>query len=462
MKKLSALAFSLAYIAVLASLLTSCSSDPNPVDFIRTDGYSKDAKTYIQLSLNPAATRAGDEDAISVVDLYVFKEDGTLENVVADIDYKENLVLDLGVTTGKKTVYAITANKILPNKMSDDELNGISLDNFKIKSFESLVENLNNADGLVMSGMGEIQNLSESNSPLNIPASNNLTIRLERLLAKVEVTGSITQDNTYGFAKIDDPSFKVCQINKKMQLVPVEISSADLEDENENGVYDNYEQHGSDYIAINSTDAQPQYMTENLVANPTSGNTTFLSFKVRLTPSKVWYLSGTNWGEASYSTTGSGTSVVKTGDTFFAIGIYDKKNILIGFIKNSNDNDKIVCFRTSQACEKFISNGTYTISKPAALPDGCEYKPIEYTNGYAYYRVNISDGADDAKKYRVLRNAYYKLKIGKVGSMGYAKESDLFPSDPDSSLEAVETISILSGVAFELNSWDEHEEDVDL
>lgn len=55
MKKLSFLAFSLAFIAVLAGLLTSCSSDPNPVDFIRTDGDSKDAKTYIQLSLNPSA-----------------------------------------------------------------------------------------------------------------------------------------------------------------------------------------------------------------------------------------------------------------------------------------------------------------------------------------------------------------------------------------------------------------------
>lgn len=462
MKKLSALAFSLAYIAVLASLLTSCSSDPNPVDFIRTDGYSKDAKTYIQLSLNPAATRAGDEDAISVVDLYVFKEDGTLENVVAGIDYKENLVLDLGVTTGKKTVYAITANKILPNKMSDDELNGISLDNFKIKSFESLVENLNNADGLVMSGMGEIQNLSESNSPLNIPASNNLTIKLERLLAKVEVMGSITQDNTYGFAKIDDPSFKVCQINKKMRLDPVEISSADLEDENENGVYDNYEQHGSDYIAINSIDAQPQYMTENLVQNPTSGNTTFLSVKIRLTPSSVWYISGTNLGEAIYSTTGSGASVVKPGETFFTIGIYDENNNFIEFVKNPNTNSKILCFRTSQACDKFISSGAGMYSKPAALPEGYKYKHIEYTEGYAYYRVNISDGADDAKKYRVMRNAYYKLKIGKVGSLGYAKESDLFPSDPDSSLEAVETLSILSGVTFNLDGWDDYEEDVDL
>lgn len=462
MKKLCTLAFSLAYIAVLASLLLSCSSDPNPVDFIRTDVYSKDAKTYIQLSLNPTATRADDEDAISVVDLYVFKEDGTLENVVAGIDYKENLIIDLGVTTGKKTVYAITANKILPNEMSDAKLNGITLDNFKNKSFESLVENLNNEDGLVMAGVGVIQNLSESNSPLNIPSSNSLSITLERLLAKIEVAGSITQDKSYGFEKIDNPSFKVCQINKKMQLVPVEISSADLEDGDENGVYDNYEQHGGDYIAINSTDAQPQYMSENLVANPTSGNTTFLSVKVRLTPSEVWILSGTNWGKAIYSNTGSGISVVKTGDTFFAIGIYDKKNILIGFVKNSKDNDKIVCFRTSQACQKFISIGTYTISKPAALPEGYEYKPIEYTDGYAYYRVNISDGADDAKKYRVLRNAYYKLKIGKVGSLGYAKESDLFPSDPDSSLEAGETLSIQSNVTFGLDDWQEYEENVDL
>lgn len=461
MKKLTSLACSLACF-VLASLLSSCSSDPNPVDFIRTDGYSKDAKTYIQLSLNPTATRADDEDAISVVDLYVFNEYGILENVVVGIDYKENLIIDLGVTTGKKTVYAITANKILPNKMSDAELNGITLDNFKIKSFESLVENLNNEDGLVMAGVGVIQNLSESNSPLNIPSSNSLSISLERLLAKVEVTGSITQDNTYGFAKIDDPSFKVCQINKKMQLVSVEISSADLEDGNENGVYDNYEQHGSDYIAINSTDAQPQYMSENLVENPTSGNTTFLSVKIRLTPSSLWYISGTNLGEAIYSTTGSGASVVKPGETFFTIGIYDENNNFIEFVKDPNTNAKILCFRTSQACDKFISSGAGRYSKPTALPDGYEYKPIEYTDGYSYYRVNISDVTDNVKYYRVLRNAYYKLKIGKVTSLGYPSEDDLFPSDPDSSLEIEETVSILSGVTFELNSWDDYEEDVDL
>lgn len=461
MIKLTSLACSLACF-VLASLLSSCSSDPNPVDFIRTDGYSKDAKTYIQLSLNPTATRASDEDAISKVDLYVFDVDGALENVVVGLDYKENLIIDLGVTTGKKTVYAITANKILPNEMSDAELNGITLDNFKIKSFESLVDNLNNDDGLVMAGVGVIQNLSESNSPLNIPSSNSLSISLERLLAKVDVTGSITQDKSYGFEKIDNPSFKVCQINKKMQLVSVEISSADLEDGNENGVFDNYEQHGSDYIAINSTDAQSQYISENLVANPTSGNTTFLSVKIRLTPSSVWYISGTNLGEAIYSTTGSGASVVKPGETFFTIGIYDENNNFIEFVKDPNTNAKILCFRTSQACDKFISSGAGMYSKPATLPNGYKYKPIEYTDGYSYYRVNISDVTDNVKYYRVLRNAYYKLNIGKVTSLGYAKESDLFPGNPGSSLEIAETVSILSGVTFDLSDWDEYSENVDL
>lgn len=462
MKKLTSLVCSLACL-LLAGLLPACSSDPNPVDFIRTDGYSKDAKTYIQLSLNPTATRADDENAISKVDLYVFDADGVLENVVAGIGYKENLVLDLSVTTGKKTVYAITANKILPNEMSDAELNGITLDNFKNKSFESLVENLNNEDGLVMAGVGVIQNLSESNSPLNIPSSNSLSISLERLLAKVEVTGSITQDNTYGFAKIDDLSFKVCQINKKMQLVPVEISSADLENKDENGIYDNYEQHGKDYIAISSVGAEPQYMSENLVKTPTSGNTTFLSIRVRFTPSEVLYKYGTNLGLAEYSTTGTGNSVVKPGDTFFTIGIFNDKDVLLDFVKKTNKDNDILCFRTETDCNQFMSiGGAFGYSMPTALPDGYSYKPVEYTNGYAYYRVNISDVIDDVKYYRVLRNAYYKLKIGKVTSLGYASEADLFPSNPGSGLETEEIVSILSGFTFVFSDWDEYSEDVDL
>lgn len=391
----------------------------------------------------------------------MFDADGQLENVVAGIDYKENLILNLGVTTGKKTVYAITANQILPNKMSNAELTGMTLANFKTKSFESLVEKLNNDDGLVMAGMGEIESLSESNSPLNIPSSNSLTVSLERLLAKVEVTGSISQDKSYGFEKIDNPYFKVCQINSKMQLVSATVSPDNLEDENGNGIYDNYEQHGSDYIQISSSDAQPQYMSENLVEYPTSGNTTFLSIKIRFTPSSLWYLYGGSLGEA-YQFTGSGQSVITSGETFFTIGIYDKDDNLIDFVKDSNTNAKILCFRTSQACDKFISSGAGMNSKPAALPDGYEYRSIEYTDGYAYYRVNISDGSGDSKKYRVLRNAYYKLNIGKVTSLGYARESDLFPSNPDSSLESEETVSILSGVTFDLSDWDEYSKDIDL
>lgn len=462
MKKLTFLAFSLVCL-MLAGLLPSCASDPNPIDFIRTDNYSKDAKTYIHLSLNPSATRAAD-DAISKVDLYVFDTDGKLENVVADISYKQNLIIDLGVTTGKKTVYAITANTIFPKDKSNTELNGMTLDNFKTKSFESLVENLNNEDGLVMAGVGEIESLSESNSPLNIPSTNSLSITLERLLAKVEVTGTISSVNDYGFAKIDDSSFKVCQINKKMQLVPAAVSTADLEDKNEkNGIYDNYEQHGSDYVQISSSATQPQYMSENLVENPTSGNTTFLSVKVRFTPSEVLYRYGTGFGRASYSATGSGTSVVNTGQTFFAIGIYNDKDVLIDFVKKTNNDKEILCFRTEQACEDFLNYGSgIGDPKPAALPDGYSYKPIEYTNGYAYYRVNISDVIDDVKYYRVLRNAYYKLRIGKVTSLGYTSEANLFPNNPDSNLEKEETLSIFSGVTFDLADWDEYSEDVDL
>lgn len=453
MKKLSALAFSLAYIAVLASLLTSCSSDPNPVDFIRTDGYSKDAKTYIQLSLNPAATRAGDEDIISKVNLYVFdcsrsETNPTLEQVFKSQNVSDNkLTLELGVNPGKKIFYAITANDVFA-----DELAGLSMTQFESKIFSSTLVKLNSSDGLVMAGKSEVVSIAKSRIENVVPVSNQFTITVQRLVAKVQVKSADLSSSlaSEGFSISNDVYFKVFQTNNEMRLDNSDgfIHSFDGMSST-NGTYDKYtfDNTSLSYIQAKSStfsSVLSQYVTENIVENPVSGNTTFLSVRVQIIPSKIYTLDAYN------------TSLYTVSDNYSARDFY-----VIALVSEDNPNTIVDFYRENESIKCYSDKRSAQYEYNKTLIKGIKYVELVYNQGYAYYRVDIMDNT--AQKHQIVRNKSYQIELKSLASLGVPGENYLRPADPASDLNVPSVSYVYGDSSFDVEGWkSESGQDVDL
>lgn len=452
MKNSTFLAHLLATLSLFA-ILSACSSDRSPVDYINFDGpNSKDAKTYIQLSLNPSSTRAIEENKISSVNIYVFnaadKSNVYLEKTIAAQPVESNnVMLDLDVDAGSKVIYAITAYQIF-----DDIEDNITLQAFESKIIQS--SKLQTSTELVMVGKQEDVDIKKTNSIINIPESNILKITLERLLAKVDIS-RVTNlfESDFGFS-VNSVDYKICQTRKEVRLSKEIFAS--FEDSNGDGTYDAYDPNKSGtYVSVGATSGNSvQYVAENLVDQPKSGNTTFVSLRVKLSP--TYWFAENSFGFPQLST----SAYPEYNTAFFAIGVFDSND---NFIEYLMTNNKIPCFSSKKVAEIFINNGDSNNGiKPAALTEGYKYAVVEFSNRYAYYRVNISDGNAIQKKYGVERNTHYNIKINKISALGAKTEDDLFPKLANSSLENGASMYTMSESSFEIKTWSEINDNVDL
>ena len=72
-----------------------------------------------------------------------------------------------------------------------------------------------------------------------------------------------------------------------------------------------------------------------------------------------------------------------------------------------------------------------------------------------YYRINIAEGSGSEKKYRVVRNKFYKINIESINAYGAPTVEELCPADPNSALEEGESVSSAWGDAtFTVVDWD--------
>lgn len=409
----------------LFALLSACSSDRSPVDYINFgDSNSKDAKTYIQLSLNPSSTRAdanatSQEGVITSVSIYIFNSSNILEDVKENCDVANNKLI-VETTTGVKTIYAVTANKLF------DTTANMTLQNFENTIFTSTLDKLIVDDKYVMAGKFKTGSLSETNSPINLPSSNKFSISLDRLVAKVQVAinGSLA---LAGFGSVEDnASFKVFQTNDEMRLLS---NDADLQssfaDSNNDGTYDKYTfDNATSYIDAKkyyATSSQSatftakdcQYIPENIVANPKSGNTTFVGVRIKMTPLKIY-------------SSGGVLDNLYSGQTFYTLGLVkltDEK-IIVDYVKD--DAGSIKCFNNLSYADSQLTVASQN------TPSGYKYVLCTYESGYVYYRINIKD--EDKSNYNVVRNKFYKIDIKNLKKLGAPSENYLRPSNPATDL----------------------------
>lgn len=426
-------AFMAAASIMLACMSPACSSDPNPVGYLDFEGSNKDAKTFVELDFSALGTRAStsDEAAISKVKLYIFDKNNELESISGMEDVKDSKLI-AETTSGLKTIYAISANDILTTQA----VIGMAMTDFEDLVFSSQLSDIQTSDGFVMVGQSKKTEIKESKSPVNLPEGNKLSIDMERLVAKVAVNSTV---GSLGNASVTTMNFKVFQTNDKMRL----ISKGDIStfEDNGTGTFSGYTfDDGREYIKVTDK-SEYQYLSENIVENPKSGNTTFVCLRISVRPESVWEL--TDW-----NTLNKWDDFKQRPASFYAIGLVKKDNSdkVIDYYR---DGDYIKCYTSEAAANKDISDNS------GNLLDGYEYKPIGFDNGYMYYRINIAEGTGDAKKYKVTRNKSYKITIESISDFGAPTVEALCPADPNTALDEEESVSSAWGDAtFTVVNWD--------
>ena len=471
MKPLRLAFLSLAVASLLPSI-TSCKSDESPFNWTTS---SENTKAIIQLRLNVEDTRAGEmstaaEREIKKVTVLVFNEKEQLEsNKTVDVTAGTNTV-SLEVSHGLKTIYAVAA------KSNVNPGIGMSITDYENKTFNSTLVNLKTDDGFVMVGKSGEQQVMISASEEDLPSSNIFDIKLVRLVAKAQVKSGAVDGSSFGIS-FGAASFKACQLNERMR---VKHDGSDLfasyVDGNNNGTYDYYSLREKENYLNAVTDFTAdgcEYMSENIVSRPLSGNTTYLSIRFATTPTKYYsYNSTTSKVEATGETPVAST-------TYYAVGIQDKTNGVVDYALD-NSSKHIITFKNQEDAAAYaasLNNGdasAFTVSQtdsPMKAPSVSEeaanvlqFEVITFDSGYAYYRVNIAhqetSGDSEKSTIKVMRNKFYKVNINSVKSLGFSSEALLRPANPAAELDAEGHSWISASIS--IAEWDEVNQNVDL
>lgn len=488
----------LAACSFFSVAVSSCSEDPNPVDSIFDQTENINA-AYVSLDLSVAATRADDpnstpaENEITSVDVYIFNAENTLETIHKSLTVTANKIEKLETTPGVKTIYAVIANAGVnvgseangnANVSGFTDVNvGLTMEDFekiKLNSTVAAMTKTGDTGCFAMVGKSAQKNVVRSSSAEGMPVGNTFSISLTRLAAKAQViigNQFMASAASKGF-EVQNAQFAILQTPNTMQLVPntsdlINFSTA----ESEYGIYNGYTRNPlkvSNSQKYNNCDASfsasnCQYMPENIVKTPVSGNVTFASVKVQMTPKKLY-----SYDNGSKSLSVSSSSISADG-TFYAVAVHNAENATIDYVLD-NDNNVICLSNYNEASEFYqaMNDGGVDFSMKSASDVAAgksaassragtrslKYELSTFTNGYAYYRVNIAKKAGDNVLCRVDRNTFYKITLNSLNSLGSCQESFLVPSDPTTPLIVSNTAWIDASIS--VVDWTTQDQSADL
>lgn len=479
MKK-SRLAASAFALALLIPLATSCKSDENPFDIIVSQ---ETQNAIIQIRLAVEETRAEDdsqpaspatpvtENDIKNVTVLVFNAQGKLELNKTVVVESGSSSVNLEVSNGLKTIYVVTAQSNVNPSV------GMTLNDYENRTFQSTLENLKTSNGFVMVGKSNEQQVMISSSKEDVPSSNIFNITVKRLVAKAQVKkGDDFTSPSIGI-DFDGISFKACQLNERMRVVHNGSDVIDsYADNNNNGTYDNYSLRPDDsYLDAPSSGFTADgcaYMSENIVATPVTGNTTFLSVRFSTKPQKYYTFNSTDNSLGLLDET-------PTTATYYAVATIDRASGVADYAIDGT-NKHIITFKTQEAASDYmnsLNNGAssaMTVSqsdRPMMAPSfsgatraSSPFEVVAFTNGYVYYRVNIahleSSGDSSTNVIKVVRNNFYKVSINSINSLGMATEALLRPTTPTTVLDAQGHSWIYANIT--IDTWEEVTQNVDL
>ncbi|MDE6340934.1 MAG: fimbria major subunit, partial [Muribaculaceae bacterium] len=435
--------------------------------------------TLIELDLSVDHTRATNdtyataaEKAIKKVNIYIFGDDSTLEQTELNQAYSDGAKLKFEVASGNKTIFVTTAGSIVT------PADGISLADFEKLAFSATNSDLNTSDGFVMTGKSTTQFVAKSATAAEMPASNSFSINLTRAIAKAQVrcnSTAMTQCLDYGFRGCVPVTFRICQSNKNMLITH---QGTDLvtryTDADKDGCYDNYSVYAQDSFidclkSGNFKSDGCQYMSENIVANPLSGNTTFISLKLRHSPQ--YFYDFTDGAPKKRATTSDAD-----GPTFYVVGLSDRANgfidytvdtanhVIISFENESDANAYCTALNGGELSAMTVSETEQTLSAPRKTRAGASaFEVFKFENGAAYYRINIAhtDASDETQKtYKVVRNNFYKVDIKNIKTLGLPSEEMLRPLNAD--MKPDTKASAWLETTLNVENWDQTSQDVDL
>lgn len=456
MNPLRLAAFSLTAASLLA-LGSACSSDSNPFDATTTTTQTPNAK--ILLKLNVAATRADlsttAEKKVTNVSIYVFNEDGLLEDFKA-VSVSGETSEAMEITSGPKTVYAVAGKTFSNSSVNITE--NMSMTTFEDMIFDSKETDLTSSNNYTMIGKSTQQMIYAG-------AQNYVPIQLERLVAKTQLKLGAVSTTEFGFT-YGNANFYVGQTCNRMRLKP---NGEDVMDftSHTNGTYAGYTRLPFDMPLFGVTGDfkadQCAYISENIIKNPVAGNTTFMILEIPMTPQYNY-----TYNQSSNSlTSASNTGFIST---FYAVGIVNREKGYEDFVMDVKNN-RVVTFTNDTEARNYaaaLNGGTapaVTVSEfespmkvsSAKAPEFRNFEVVTFSNKMAYYRINIKD---DEGNCMVKRNTFYKITVNSIKSLGCHSMELLYPEDPEAD-STVSTASML-GVKFNVAEWDEVGQDVDL
>ena len=290
-----------------------------------------------------------------------------------------------------------------------------------------------------------------------------------RLVAKTQVKLGAIQTEDFGFTH-GNGSYYVAQTCNQMRLQPNGTDVMTFGSPTE-GTFAGYTHlpydRPNNCVTGDFSAANCMYLSENIVINPVAGNTTFAILALPVTPKNIYTYNKING-------TLSATPVSGYVSTFYTVGLVDKDNGIEDFAVNPNpENNHVLTFTSKTDAENYMDalNGgaasAMTVSEidspmRAPITEASDvnirtFEIITFSEGVAYYRINISDGDGNLK---VERNKFYKITVNSIKSLGCESMEMLFPQNANADFNT--STSAMVGVRYKIAEWDEVNQGTDL
>lgn len=452
-------------LAGLALIMGACSSDESLLAEQNVSQRGDDTYAAFSVSFNSTGSRdiTADvnadplEQQINTLNIYIFSG-GMLEVAEQTQVDENNKTKAIAVTTGRKVVYAVAGTPAFANGFTP-EVDKTLQSAFEEALFESLSKDIASVTetggekngNFIMSGREEADVVKRTQEEAK---ANPVKIALDRAAAKVQVTydtaeGAVEIRSTIN-AGFSQPKFGLGQQARRMYVNlgnRFTFLGTPAED-NATGTYPGLVPLVQDELVLIDAPATSQkyfannlYTAENVAEAPTTGNVTFALVRLTCTPKKVY-----NDGAL-------------TDGTFYVAALNNPATATWLFAADEDYNN--IYFATKEEAESYIAAKSLT-----------NYKAYEYTNGNAYYRVNIvhdkniavdeSNGVTEAAylsaKYRVVRNNYYRINVTAVTALGAPTGPGVVPVDPTTPIEQDSWIA----AEIDVNAWLTIDRDVEL
>lgn len=427
-------------LCVATALLCSCGSDADPS---AEGGLLDGATTYMALNITQGSgSRAdatvagsGEENALGTsVDVYIFNN-GIFEQSKT-VGFTGGSQTDaIQTVVGEKVVYVVVGSASFVAPTSGETTIG----EFEKSLFSSPTSTIAPASGaFTMFGRSDAKLVVQS-TEAEAATKNNYPVTVHRAAAKAQLKFDATDPEESASAKrlnatFSGAKFAIGQSALQMYVGPTQaLYNSNLTANGEytptgdtpetSGTYPNYTDFTTNapefkdaVTTFNNDRLTTGYMAENYTETPVTGNTTFMLIKLTATPKK--YQDGTT---------------ATAGADFWVYARHDSEHGTYIFLTDESYN--MLYFPSETAAEDYATSKNLPV-KSETDTDG--YELLKYTNGDAYYRVNIKNAPESSslsQKYSVQRNSFYQVTVNSVNNLGAPDAGGVIPDNPDEPLD---------------------------